>query len=370
MGEHIAKEGDVVAVGQPICTIETVEQGQANSAWHQGDDARRPAQSETVSVAEQAQPTPAAAGCRAAGPAARWSSRRSASHSAQQAVAAGAQQAAPVAQAQAAPAQPPRAVDNGNGSAARCSTTSPRRCACWCASTRWTSRRCRAPGLEGRISKKDVLDYVQRRDAGGGVAPAPPRSRSRNPPAAGASQAAAAGSATARGGTRRAAGPQRTGSAATAAAPQPASPPPPQPQRAEGDELIPLTPTRRAIAEHMVRSRHTAPHAWLTMEVDMSRVAKLRAARACRVREALRRQADLPALRGARGLRRAAPVPHAQRVVERRGDHRAPRPQPRHRRGARGEPDRAGDPQRRPAQPRRTGRDHAGPRRPRPQPTS
>ena len=41
MGEHIAKEGDVVAVGQPICTIETVEQGQANSAWHQGDDAAR-----------------------------------------------------------------------------------------------------------------------------------------------------------------------------------------------------------------------------------------------------------------------------------------------------------------------------------------
>ena len=42
---------------------------------------------------------------------------------------------------------------------------------------------------------------------------------------------------------------------------------------------MPLTPTRKAIAEHMVRSRQTAPHAWLTMEVDMSRVARLRASR-------------------------------------------------------------------------------------------
>ena len=45
MGEHIAKEGQVVAVGEPICTIETAEQGQANSAWHQGDgEAQAPAE--------------------------------------------------------------------------------------------------------------------------------------------------------------------------------------------------------------------------------------------------------------------------------------------------------------------------------------
>jgi 2-oxoisovalerate dehydrogenase E2 component (dihydrolipoyl transacylase) len=47
----------------------------------------------------------------------------------------------------------------------------------------------------------------------------------------------------------------------------------------EGDELVALTPTRRAIAEHMVRSRRTSPHAWMMMEVDMSRVARLRATR-------------------------------------------------------------------------------------------
>ena len=37
MGDHIAAEGAVVAVGEPICTIETVEQGQTGSAWHQAD---------------------------------------------------------------------------------------------------------------------------------------------------------------------------------------------------------------------------------------------------------------------------------------------------------------------------------------------
>jgi 2-oxoisovalerate dehydrogenase E2 component (dihydrolipoyl transacylase) len=43
-------------------------------------------------------------------------------------------------------------------------------------------------------------------------------------------------------------------------------------------ERIPLSPMRRAIAEHMVRSRQTSPHAWTMVEVDMSGVAQARAA--------------------------------------------------------------------------------------------
>ncbi|HEY8754790.1 MAG TPA: biotin/lipoyl-containing protein, partial [Candidatus Dormibacteraeota bacterium] len=58
MGEHIAKEGDVVAVGEPICTIETAEQGQANSAWHQGDGA---AEGDGAAAAEPAAPEAAPA---------------------------------------------------------------------------------------------------------------------------------------------------------------------------------------------------------------------------------------------------------------------------------------------------------------------
>ena len=37
-----------------------------------------------------------------------------------------------------------------------------------------------------------------------------------------------------------------------------------------GDEVIPVSPMRRAIAEHMVRSERTAPHATVVMEVDMT----------------------------------------------------------------------------------------------------
>jgi 2-oxoisovalerate dehydrogenase E2 component (dihydrolipoyl transacylase) len=47
---------------------------------------------------------------------------------------------------------------------------------------------------------------------------------------------------------------------------------------ATGDHLIPLTPMRKSIAEHMVRSRRTSPHAWSSIEVDMTSVVQLRAA--------------------------------------------------------------------------------------------
>ena len=43
-------------------------------------------------------------------------------------------------------------------------------------------------------------------------------------------------------------------------------------------ELVPLTPMRRAIAEHMVRSLATSPHAWTMVEVDMTAVARYREA--------------------------------------------------------------------------------------------
>ncbi len=46
-----------------------------------------------------------------------------------------------------------------------------------------------------------------------------------------------------------------------------------------GDEVVPLTPMRRMIAEHMVRSKRTAPHVTVVMEVDMTNVVAYRAAR-------------------------------------------------------------------------------------------
>jgi len=44
------------------------------------------------------------------------------------------------------------------------------------------------------------------------------------------------------------------------------------------EELVPLTPMRKAIAEHMLRSVQTSPHVTTVFEVDMSKVAAHRAA--------------------------------------------------------------------------------------------
>jgi len=53
--------------------------------------------------------------------------------------------------------------------------------------------------------------------------------------------------------------------AAPAAAPTPV-------QRADSDEVVPLTRIRKLIAENMTRSKQTIPHAWQTQEADMSGV--------------------------------------------------------------------------------------------------
>ncbi|MGA2872856.1 MAG: dihydrolipoamide acetyltransferase family protein [Candidatus Dormibacteria bacterium] len=90
----------------------------------------------------------------------------------------------------------------------------------------------RGTGFQGRITKRDLLLFLE----GGGAQPtAPP------------------------------APPER---------PQPVASAPPRP----GD-VVPHSPMRRSIAEHMVRSRHTAPHAWTMVEVDMSGVSASRATR-------------------------------------------------------------------------------------------
>lgn len=86
-------------------------------------------------------------------------------------------------------------------------------------------------GEEGRVTKQDVLDFINSRDA--------------------------------------AAGGVRT--ATQAPAPQfPVMP------HTNGERRVPLSHMRRAIAEHMVRSRHTAAHVTAIIEVDMNRVARLR----------------------------------------------------------------------------------------------
>jgi 2-oxoisovalerate dehydrogenase E2 component (dihydrolipoyl transacylase) len=68
--------------------------------------------------------------------------------------------------------------------------------------------------------------------------------------------------------------------ASTAVAPSPAGPKPPaKPSytNARPGDVIPLTQARRIIAQRMVESKHTAPHAWTMTEVDVTNVWKWRA---------------------------------------------------------------------------------------------
>jgi 2-oxoisovalerate dehydrogenase E2 component (dihydrolipoyl transacylase) len=86
-------------------------------------------------------------------------------------------------------------------------------------------------GVGGRISKKDIEDFIGRR-----------------------AQPIAAN------------GEQRQAAPATAAAPT-----------VPGAETrVPLTPMRRAIASNMAKSKQTIPHAWTVAEVDMTNVVRFR----------------------------------------------------------------------------------------------
>ncbi|HEX3466578.1 MAG TPA: dihydrolipoamide acetyltransferase family protein [Candidatus Elarobacter sp.] len=65
--------------------------------------------------------------------------------------------------------------------------------------------------------------------------------------------------------------------AAPATAPRaPKAPAKPSYATARPGELIPLTQARRIIAQRMVDSKHTAPHAWTMVEVDVTNVWKWR----------------------------------------------------------------------------------------------
>jgi pyruvate/2-oxoglutarate dehydrogenase complex dihydrolipoamide acyltransferase (E2) component len=100
-------------------------------------------------------------------------------------------------------------------------------------------------GLGGRITKKDILAYVGARD----TAPAPVVT----------------------------APPEQRAPALAAAQPEPGRPAPAAPPDLVPGETVPLTSMRRAIAEHMVRSKHTSPHVTTVFDVDFRAVAQHRA---------------------------------------------------------------------------------------------
>jgi pyruvate dehydrogenase E2 component (dihydrolipoamide acetyltransferase) len=115
-------------------------------------------------------------------------------------------------------------------------------------------------GRGGRVTKKDILNFIKE------SAPAAPEAPA---PAAAPAAAAAAPGAPA---------PAPAEAPAAPAPPRPAPPqPPPQPLAAEaGEQLEPMTAMRRGIAEHMRRSLDTSAHVTSAIEVDMSKVVSIR----------------------------------------------------------------------------------------------
>ncbi len=115
----------------------------------------------------------------------------------------------------------------------------------------------RGTGLEGRITRDDVLNYLAQRSSSGETPIARPHAAP----------------------TTRMEKPDETGGEPLMPA-EPQLPAPPSQadvSRVPGDtEVVPMTPMRKAIAEHMVLSKKTSAHVNTVFEVDMSSVVLLR----------------------------------------------------------------------------------------------
>jgi 2-oxoglutarate dehydrogenase E2 component (dihydrolipoamide succinyltransferase) len=113
----------------------------------------------------------------------------------------------------------------------------------------------RGSGQAGRVTKQDVLKYLEARDTS---APAPSAAPAETPPAPREIPPAR---------------PQAAAAPALDASPAlPAAPPFGGGELPEDAELLPISAMRRSIAEHMVRSRRTAPHVTTVAEVDVGRI--------------------------------------------------------------------------------------------------
>lgn len=98
-------------------------------------------------------------------------------------------------------------------------------------------------GYAGRVTKKDILAYIERGEGARAPAPAvaPPATGAAAPPAAGVTH--------------------------------------PRVEPWPGDEVVPMSRIRKLTADHMVASRRVAAHVVSYYEVDYTRIAKLRRAK-------------------------------------------------------------------------------------------
>jgi pyruvate dehydrogenase E2 component (dihydrolipoamide acetyltransferase) len=118
-------------------------------------------------------------------------------------------------------------------------------------------------GLGGRVTKEDILGYIESNREPQSAAPAPP-------PAATPAKAPAEAPAPV---PAPAAAPAARPAAVPAPAPAPAGP---AFKPGERVQVVPMSVMRKKIAEHMVLSARTSPHVYSVYEVNFGRVSALR----------------------------------------------------------------------------------------------
>jgi pyruvate dehydrogenase E2 component (dihydrolipoamide acetyltransferase) len=221
----LAQEGETVAVGTKIAVI-APEGAEV--------DAEAPPEPPTQEAAQEAE---AASGAEGEGPAAEKAAEAPAPEP-EPVHQAAPEPPAPAPAAPATPAAPTAEDDNGRREAKFVSPVVAR----IAAEHNVDVGSVEGTGRGGRVTKKDILGYIESGQAGQAPAPAeaPPEEA---PPAP-----------------------------APAAAPQAA----PAAQAQEGETVEPMSAMRKGIAEHMRRSLDTSAHVTSSIEVDMTKIAALR----------------------------------------------------------------------------------------------
>ena len=126
-------------------------------------------------------------------------------------------------------------------------------------------------GIDGRVTRKDLEAYLDSQASSKEARPsAPPPSSAKategKPIAAKVSEG------------KPIAANASEGKPAVTKTPEAKAAPGPKAEAGAGeDQVVPWTPIRKKIAEHMVRSKQTSPHVHIFAEVDMHRVAGIRA---------------------------------------------------------------------------------------------
>jgi pyruvate dehydrogenase E2 component (dihydrolipoamide acetyltransferase) len=216
----LAQEGETVAVGTKIAVI-APEGAEV--------EAEAPPEPPTQEAAQEAE---AASGAEGEGPSAAKAVEAPAPEPEHEAA------PEPPAAAPAAPAAPTAEDDNGRREAKFVSPVVAR----IAAEHNVDVGSVDGTGRGGRVTKKDILGYIESGEAG--QAPAPAEAPAEEAPSA----------------------------PAPAAAPQAA----PAAQAQEGETVEPMSAMRKGIAEHMRRSLDTSAHVTSSIEVDMTKIAALR----------------------------------------------------------------------------------------------